>query len=78
MLKLKVLENVGDFVKVLVMVEGRENETFKMTVDMSTEWCDIVESEAEWKHKIYERQARVALKKYKGKELPQIIETMWY
>lgn len=60
-----------------VLIEGRADECYAMTVDYSSEDLRVVSSDIPEPLKLYECQARVALKNYYGKELPETIIGMW-
>ncbi|MDE5737819.1 MAG: hypothetical protein K2H93_05575 [Oscillospiraceae bacterium] len=62
----------GNILSMTVWVEGKEEH--HMSVDMDT--FSVVESDIP--NRIYERQAMVALERYKGKELPEKITSYWY
>ena len=61
-----------------VLIEGKEEQAYRMSVDVTTEYFDVISSEIPAGERMYERQARVALTKYRGKELPEVITSRWY
>ena len=79
MLKIRELEYITDtIVSFIVLVEGKENMAYHMSVDLDSERFSIITSEVPDEYKMYERQARIALLRYKGKEIPAIVSSMWY
>lgn len=60
-----------------VLVEGNEDLAYYMSVDTDTEYFSVVESDIPSEYKIYERQAKTALRRYRGKELPETITSSW-
>ncbi len=78
MLKIKVCSKEGTILTVAVIVEGKEELTFLLSVDTNTEYYSVVRTEIPGDYKIYERQAREALLRYRGKQMPDEIESMWY
>ncbi len=78
MMKIKILSLSGNVLCVMVFIEGKEEQAYQMSVDISTEYYTVISSEIPENHKMYERQARIALLRYKGKSLPDEIETMWF
>lgn len=78
MLKLIDLSLCEQILSMTVLIEGDVDRTYRLSVNMQTEWFDTVQSDVPDEYKIYERQAKTALRRYKGKELPQIITSMWY
>ena len=78
MLKLINITVNGNIAEMLVLVEGKENMAYHMSVDLDSERFSIITSEVPDEYKMYERQARIALLRYKGKEIPAIVSSMWY
>lgn len=75
LINITVNENAA---KMLVLIEGKEDTAYHMSVDISSERYSVISSNIPKEYKMYERQARIALLRYKGKELPNIIGSMWY
>lgn len=78
MLKLIDLSLNGHILTMTVLIEGDANRAYQMSVDIKTERYSVVNSDIPSEYKIYERQAKTALRRYKGKSLPEIITSMWY
>lgn len=78
MLKLIDLSINGHILTMTVLIEGDANRAYQLSVDMETERYSVVKSEIPSEYKIYERQAKTALRRYKGKALPEVITSMWY
>ena len=62
-------------IKADVLIEGEEDNSFGIVFN---ENGDILSSTASDKQKYYEAQARIAFRKYVGKQLPKEICSMWY
>lgn len=77
MLKIKNFVFNNDILSMIVLVEGDENRAYNLSVDINTEYLSVVESDIPQEYKIYERQAKTALRKYRGKELPDTITSAW-
>lgn len=78
MLKLKNFTLSGKILSMVLLVEGDETKAYKLSVNIKTEFFDVVQSEVPEKYKSYINQAQIALVKYRGKELPDVITSMWY
>lgn len=78
MLKLIILQLKGNILEMTLLVEGDENKAYNMSVDITAENLTTVSSDVPKEYRMYERQAKTALRKYKGKELPKVITSMWY
>lgn len=77
MVKLINLFLENHILSMMVLIEGDEARAFNLSVDMKTECLNVIESEIPDEYKIYERQAKTALRRYRGKELPDTITSMW-
>lgn len=77
MLRLKDFSIVGCVLLMTVLIEGDESKSYRMSVNMDTEYLTVVESNIPDEYKIYERQAKTALRQYRGKELPNVVTSMW-
>lgn len=77
MVKLINLFLENHILSMMVLIEGDEARAFKLFVDMKTECLAVIKSEIPDEYKIYERQAKTALRRYRGKELPDTITSMW-
>ena len=77
MLKLKNFTFDGNILTMTVLIEGDENRAYSLSVNTDTEFYSVVNSDIPQEYKIYERQAKTALRKYKDKELPDTITSMW-
>lgn len=78
MLKLKDFILDGNVLSMTVLIEGDEEQAYRMSVDVTTEYFDVVSSEVPVYDIMYERQASMALINYRGKELPEVITSRWY
>lgn len=67
----------GSILSMTVLIEGKEELAYDMSVDTDTEYFSIVESDIPAEYRIYERQAKTALRRYKGRELPETITSSW-
>lgn len=77
MLKLVELKLNHDILSMKVLIEGDVNRAYGLSVKISDGYA-VVCSEIPLEHKIYERQARTALRKYDPHKLPETISAMWY
>lgn len=68
----------GNILTMTVLVEGKEDAAYRLTVDTEPEFFKTLESEIPDEFKSYERQAKVALRRYRGQELPERVVSMWY
>lgn len=78
MLKLVDLSLNGHILTMTVLIEGDANRAYRLSMDIETERCSVINSDIPSEYKIYERQAKTALRRYKGKDLPVVITSMWY
>lgn len=67
----------GDILTVTVLVECDENRAYKLSVDMRSEYCLSVSSEIPYEYRDYKRRAQQELSRYRGKQLPRMIELIW-
>lgn len=77
MLKLKDITIAGNIISMLVLIECDENRAYALSVDTDTEWYSVVKSDIPADDRIYERQAKVALREYRGKTIPNEIVSAW-
>lgn len=77
MLKLKDITVEGNIISMLVLIECDESRAYKLSVDMNTERFSVVKSEIPEDYRIYERQAKTALRQYRGKDIPDMIVSAW-
>lgn len=76
MIKLINIQPLEDeSIKVDALVEGKVSNSFEIVFNNIG---DIVSSTANNKQEYYKAQARIAFRKYIGKELPNEICSMWY
>lgn len=78
MLKLKDFTLNEQTLTMTVLIEGDEKRAYRLSVDVKTKYFSVVDSETPSDYKMYERQAKTALRRYRGKELPKTITSMWY
>lgn len=78
MLKLVDLSLNGHILTMTVLIEGDTNRAYRLSVDIETEWYSVINSDIPSEYKIYERQTKTALRRYKGRSLPEVITSMWY
>lgn len=78
MLKLINFEKDGTCMHMDVLIEGDEKLRYQMCVDMEDPMRHVISSNIPDEYKIYERQARVALRRYIGKKLPETVTSVWY
>ena len=77
MLKLKNITIAGNIISMLVLIECDENRAYALSVDTDTEWYSVVKSDIPADDRIYERQAKAALREYRGKTIPDEIVSAW-
>lgn len=77
MLKLTDFIFNGSILSMTVFIEENKETAYHMSVDTNTEYFSVIKSDIPYEYKIYERQAKTALRKYKGKELPEEIASSW-
>lgn len=77
MLKLKNITIEGNIISALVLIECDENRAYELSVDANTEWYSVVKSDIPTDDRIYERQAKTALRQYRGKAIPNEIVSAW-
>ncbi len=70
MLNLKNTSIAANIISALVLIECDENRAYELPVDASTEWYLVVKTNIPTDDRIYERQAKTALRQYKGKDIP--------
>lgn len=78
MLKLTNIKINENTVEMLVLIEGDADRAYSLILDMSTEYFSVISSDIPPEYKIYERQAKAALRKYRGGKIPEEITSMWY
>lgn len=78
MLKIINITSKNDIINMEVLIEGDIGNKYKLCVDSKDDVFPIVESEIPDKYKIYERQARIALRRYPDKIFPDEIVSSWY
>lgn len=78
MLKLKDFTLNEQTLTMTVLIEEDEKKAYRLSVDVKTKYLSVVNSEIPSDCKIYERQAKTALRRYREKELPKTITSMWY
>lgn len=78
MLKLTNIKMNGNAAEMLVLIEGNTDKAYSLTLDVSGEYYSVISSDVPSEYKIYERQAKTALRKYHGKQIPEEITSMWY
>ncbi len=77
MLRIINIKADGDQLYMEVLIEDNGNERYGLCVDKSSDMYPVISSQIPEKYKIYERQARMALRKYIGKELPETVISCW-
>ncbi len=78
MLKLTDFSLNGHILTMKVLIEGDANRAYLLSVDIEKERYSVINSEVPSEYKIYERQAKTALRRYTGKSFPEVITSMWY
>ncbi len=78
MLKLTNIKINGNAAEMLVLIEGDTDKAYSLKLGMSGECYSVISSDIPSEYKMYERQAKAALRKYHGKQLPDEITSMWY
>lgn len=76
MLKLTNFKITDNHLYMDVLVED-EDIKYRLCVDKSDAIFPVVSSSIPSEYKIYERQARIALRRYIGKALPESISSSW-
>lgn len=78
MLKLINFKKNEDRLYMDVLIEGDTNNRYQLCVNGKDPMFSIISSDIPDEYKIYERQARVALRRYIGKKLPETVTSVWY
>ncbi len=78
MLKLIDLSLEKHILSMTLLVEGDTNKAYRLSVDTQTEWFDTLQSDVPEEYALYESQTKMALRRYRGKVLPESITSMWY
>lgn len=76
MIKLINIKQLEDnLVKTDALIEGKKSKSFEIVFNNTG---DIISSTAKDGQNYYKAQARIAFRKYIGKEIPKEICSMWY
>lgn len=67
----------GNILTVTVLVECDENRAYTLSVDMRSEYCLSVSCDIPDEYRDYKRRAQQELSRYRGKQLPRMIELIW-
>ncbi len=78
MLKIQNLRGDGIKLYMDVLIEGDATNSFELCVDQNNTMYPVLSSSIPEEYRLYERQARMALRKYIGRELPETIVSSWY
>ena len=78
MLKIQNLRGDGIKLYMDVLIEGDATNSFELCVDQNNTMDPVLSSSIPEEYRLYERQARMALRKYIGSELPETIVSSWY
>ena len=75
MIKESINGNIGKF---KVEIEGKSEPKYTVVFDLTDKFGDPLESDFPDNLKMYESMARTAIDDYIGKEIPNVINAMWY
>ena len=78
MLKIQNLRDDGIKLYMDVLIEGNVSDSYELCVDQTDPIYPVLSSSIPDKYRLYERQARMALRKYTGRDLPETIVSSWY
>ena len=78
MLKIINLQGINSTIIMDVLIEGDQMQMYKLCVKQDNDIYPVIDSSIPAKYKLYERQARMALRKYNDRELPEEIISTWY
>lgn len=78
MLKLKDITVTGDIATMRVLINCREDKSYRLTLDMGGERFSVIETELPDDLLSYASQAMVILREYKDKDIPSSLTTAWY
>ncbi len=67
----------GNILTVTVQIEGDPERAYRLSVDMSTEYCLSRGSDIPDEYRDYKRRAQQELSRYRGSQLPRMIELIW-
>ncbi len=67
----------GYILTVTVQIDGDPDRTYSLSVDMRSEYCLSVSSDIPGEYRMYQSKAQQALREYRGKQLPKMIELIW-
>ena len=59
------------------LIEGSADNSYELCVEQDDDMYPVISSCIPNQYKLYERQARIALRKYIGKDLPETIVSSW-
>lgn len=78
MLRIQNLRDDGAKLYMDVLIEGSALDSYELCVDQTDSIYPVLSSSIPNKYRLYERQARMALRKYIGGDLPETIVSSWY
>ena len=78
MLKIKNIKSDGSKLHMDVLIEGDSKESYALCVDQCDDIYPVIASKIPAEYKVYERQARVAPRRYLDRNYPETIESEWY
>ena len=78
MLKIINLRNINDTIVMDVLIEGNRAQMYHLCVEQDNDVYTVISSNIPVEYKLYERQARIALKKYSNRKMPEEITSIWY
>lgn len=80
MLKMIEVNVEGNIVSGYLLVEGDPQKKFFLSIDTQPEFCKVIKSDIPDEYSTYERQARVALMRYRdeNREIPSEFVSRWY
>ena len=68
----------GTLLSCMILIECDPGKAYRLVLDTTKDFYPVVDSEIPEDEKMYERQARMALFQYHGKEFPETITSAWY
>ena len=77
-LKIIDIELLNNIISMMVLIEGNESLAYNLQVICDNDEFPVVKSDIPDEDKMYERQARIALRKYIGRSYPETITSHWF
>ncbi len=78
MLKIINLKNDQSQIVMNVLIEGDPTQMYELCVKHDNDIFPVIKSDIPQQYKLYERQARMALRKFIDRDFPEEITSSWY